>query len=95
MVEEEGVNAFVIKTSNKGEVLKRADEMNLLTEGEIMLWSKNDSRGLRKMELDYRDHSLVELAKKVNSRELSAEELIKASLKNIEDVDKEINAFVL
>ena len=33
----EGVNAFVIKTSNKGEVLKRADEMNLLTEGEIML----------------------------------------------------------
>ena len=45
------------------------------------------------MELDYRDHSLVELAKKVNSRELSAEELIKASLKNIEDVDKEINAF--
>mgnify|MGYP003323361628 CR=1 FL=1 len=45
------------------------------------------------MEIDYRDHSLVELAKKVNSRELSAEELIKASLKNIEDVDKEINAF--
>ena len=36
---------------------------------------------------------MVELAKKVNSRELSAEELIKASLKNIEDVDKEINAF--
>ena len=35
---------------------------------------------------------MVELAK-VNSRELSAEELIKASLKNIEDVDKEINAF--
>ena len=35
------------------------------------------------MELDYRDHSLVELAKKVNSRELSAEELIKASLKTV------------
>ena len=47
------------------------------------------------MEIDYRDHSLVELTKKVSSRELSAEELIKASLKNIEDVDKEINALSL
>ena len=33
----EGVNAFVIKTSDKDEVLKRADEMNLLAEDEIML----------------------------------------------------------
>ena len=33
----EGVNAFVIKTSNKDEVFKRADEMNLLTKDEIML----------------------------------------------------------
>ena len=33
---EAGVNAFVIKTSNKVSI-KRADEMDLLTEGEIML----------------------------------------------------------
>jgi hypothetical protein len=33
----EGINAFVIKTSNKDEVFKRADEMNLLTKDEIML----------------------------------------------------------
>ena len=51
--------------------------MNLLTEDEIMLGGvKNDSRGLRINELDYRDHSLVELAKKL-IQENYAEELIK------------------
>ena len=46
------------------------------------------------MELDYRDHSLVELVKKVNSRELSAEELIKASLKILKMWIKRLMLFV-
>ena len=43
--------------------------------------------------MDFRDHSISELVKKVKNKEISAKELTESALSNIEKYDAAINAF--
>ena len=43
--------------------------------------------------MDFRDHSIAELVKKVKNKEISAKELTESALSNIEKYDAAINAF--
>ena len=43
--------------------------------------------------MDFRDHSISELVKKVKNKEISAKELTESALSNIEKYDARINAF--
>jgi aspartyl-tRNA(Asn)/glutamyl-tRNA(Gln) amidotransferase subunit A len=43
--------------------------------------------------MDFRDHSISELVKRVKNKEISAKELTESALSNIEKFDASINAF--
>ena len=43
--------------------------------------------------MDFRDHSISELVKKVKNKEISAKELTESALSNIKKYDDAINAF--
>ena len=43
--------------------------------------------------MDFRDHSISDLVKKVKNKEISAKELTEAAISNIEKYDDAINAF--
>ena len=44
--------------------------------------------------MDFRDYSLKELVKKIQTKKVSARELTQAALDNIDKYDDELNAFV-